>query len=153
MKSLVTALIFAVTSENIISTNLSIGAYYISKASQLTKYIYATTPTKLYICQLLGGRYKLVLSAPQWAYLSKLDVMHNPDVMISKQDDGSVVLHMKQEDYSMFLNSTATNKPKANLTLSIDDIITGMDPGELNVGYTNTEYYYADMQDFNTFFI
>ena len=79
---------------------------------------------------IVGGRYQLVLSAPQWAYLSKLDVMHNHDVVIDKHEDGSVIVHMKQEDYSIFLNSMSTNNHKTKVNLAITDIITQLDAGE-----------------------
>ena len=75
-----------------------------------------------------GGRYTLVLSAPQWAYLSKLEVLHQPGVQVDEQSDGSVTVYLSQEHYSIFLSSISAKKPRVNV--SITDITVEVDSGE-----------------------
>ena len=81
---------------------------------------------------LIAGRYQLTLSAPQWAYLCKLEVFAGPNVEVQKQADGSVIVILVQQDYSTFLQSTSeagahtVTKPKAavvnisNINIEID---------------------------------
>jgi hypothetical protein len=75
-----------------------------------------------------GGRYTLVLSAPQWAYLSKLEVLQQPGVQVEQQPDGSVIVCLSQEHYSIFLNSISSSKPRTNVTVT--DITVEVDAGE-----------------------
>ena len=70
----------------------------------------------------------MVLSAPQWAYLSKLEVLHQPGVQVDAQSDGSVTVYLDQEHYSIFLSSISAKKPRVNV--SITDITVEVDSGE-----------------------
>ena len=71
----------------------------------------------------------MTLSAPQWAYLCKMEVFAGPNVQVERQADGSVIVFLVQADYSVFLQSTSSagaQKPKtavvniSNINIEID---------------------------------
>ena len=66
----------------------------------------------------------MVLTAPQWAYLSKMDVFHKPEVNVTKHPDGTVSVELNEAHYSLFLQSITSHKPRtiiADITVEIDE--------------------------------
>lgn len=89
-----------------------------------------STPDKQISTPSPGGRYTLLLSGPQWALLSKLEVLSSAGVEVVKQGDGAVSCSLSQEQYSTFLASVSAAKPARTTSVAITDISVEVGAGK-----------------------